>query len=120
MTTRSASLPMAAAILFALASVCDIAFLAVLGSNDAPPLAVSVMFALFGVITLAALRPASRGNFPWLIVAVAIRSVSGLLAFISFFAGAPVWVMTGEGTVIVSTVAAFTLLRRRPAVTVRA
>ena len=79
-----------------------------------------LLFALLGLGTLAALVPARRGSRPALIIAVALRSISGLLAFVSFFAGAPVWVMAGEGIVIVSTVLALVLMRRRPAVTVPA
>jgi hypothetical protein len=120
MTPRSAILPTSAAALFAVASVCDIAFLAVLGSHSAPPLAVSILFAAFGVITLAALVPASRGSRRALITAVVVRCVSALMAFIAFFAGAPVWVMIGEAIVIVATIAALALLRRRPAATVTA
>jgi hypothetical protein len=121
-TTRSVSLPALPALpagLFALASVIDIAFLAAIGSKDAP-LPVILLFALLGVGTLAALVPARRGSRPALIIAVVLRSISGLLAFVSFFAGAPAWVMACEGIVIVSTVAALVLMRRRPAVTVPA
>jgi hypothetical protein len=122
MTTRSAplSLPAASAGLFALASVIDIATLAAIGTKNAAPLGVILMFAALGVITLAVLIPARRGNRPALITAIALRSISGLLAFVSFFAGAPVLVMAGEAIVIVSTVAALALIRRRPAVTVPA
>jgi len=102
-TTRSASLPAPAAGLFALASVIDIAFLAAIGSKNAAPLPVILLFALLGLGTLAALVPARRGIRPAL-----------------FFAGAPVWVMAGEGVVIVSTVLALVLMRRRPAVTMPA
>jgi hypothetical protein len=119
-TTPSASLPAAPAGLFALASVIDISFLAAIGSKNAAPLPVILAFALLGLSTLAALIPARRGSRPALITAVALRSISGLLAFVSFFAGAPVLVMAGEGVVIVSTVAALVLMRRRPAVTVPA
>jgi hypothetical protein len=120
MTTRSASLPAAGAGLFALASVIDIAFLAAIGSKDAAPLPVILLFAVLGFATLAALIPARRGSRPALITAVALRSISALLAFVSFFADAPVWVMAGEGIVIVSTAVALVLMRRETAVTVRA
>ena len=120
MTTRSASLPAAPAGLFALASVIDIAFLAAIGSKNAAPLPVILLFALLGLITLAALLPARRGSRPALIIAITLRSTSGLLAVVSFFAGAPVWVMVGEGIVIASTVVALVLMRRRPAVTMPA
>lgn len=120
MTTRSAYLPTASAVLFALASVIDIAFLAAMGSRDTAPLPVIVLFALLGLSTLAALIPARRGSRPALTIAVVLRSISGLLAFVSFFASAPVWVMVCEGIVIVSTVVALVLMRRRPAVTVPA
>ncbi|WP_426502197.1 hypothetical protein ACPPVO_31635 [Dactylosporangium sp. McL0621] len=49
-----------------------------------------------------------------------LRVVSALLAFVSFFAGAPLLVMIAEAVVIVATVAAPVLLRRRSAVTVPA
>ena len=118
--TTHATLPAAPAGLFALASVIDIAFLAAIGSKDAAPLPVIILFTLLGVVTLAALVPARRGSHPALIIAVLLRSISALLAFVSFFAGAPIWVMVCEAVVIVSTAAALLLLRRRPAVTVPA
>lgn len=120
MTTRSVFLPTLPAGLFALASVIDIAFLAAIGPKDAAPLPVILLIAALGVITLAALVPARRGSRPALIIAVALRSISGLLAFVSFFAVATVWVMACEGIVIVSTVVALVPMRRRPAVTVPA
>ena len=116
MSARPAALP---AILFAVAAVIDIAFLAAIGSDDAP-VPVIILFALLGAGTLAALLPARRGSRPALIAAVLLRVVSALLAFVSFFAGAPAWVMIAEAVVIVSTVVALVLLRRRPAVTVPA
>jgi len=119
-TIRPASLPAASAVLFALAALIDIAFLAAIGSKDAAPLPVIIFFALLGVVTLAALVPARRGNRPALITAVVLRVVSALLAFVSFFASAPLWVMLCEAVVIVSTVVALVLLRRRPAITVPA
>jgi hypothetical protein len=120
MTTRYASLPVASAGLFALASVIDIAFLAAIGSKDAAPLPVIILFALLGLITLVALVPARRASRPALIVVVVLRSISALLAVVSFFAGAPIWVMTCEAVVIVSTAVALVLMRRRPVVTVPA
>jgi len=116
MSARPAALP---AILFAVAAVIDIAFLSAIGSDDAP-VPVVLLFAVLGAGTLAALVPARRGSRPALIVAVVLRVVSALLAFVSFFAGAPAWVMIAEAVVIVSTVVALVLLRRRPAVTVPA
>jgi len=120
MNTRSASLPTASAGLFALASVLDIAFLSVTGSKDAAPLPVMIMFALFGVVTLAALIPARRGSRPALITAIVVRIVSALLALVSFFAAAPVWIQICEAVVIVSTVLALVLMRRRTTVSVPA
>jgi hypothetical protein len=120
MTARSASLSTAPAVLFAVAAVIDIAFLSAVGSDDAAPVPVIVVFALLGAGTLAALVPARRGSRPALITAVVLRVVSALLAFVSFFAGAPVLVMIAEAIVIVSTVAALVLLRRRPTLTVPA
>ena len=116
MSARPAALP---AILFAVAAVIDIAFLSAIGSDDAP-VPVIILFAVLGAGTLAALVPARRGSRPALIVAVVLRVVSALLAFVSFFAGAPAWVMIAEAVVIVSTVAALVLLRRRPALTATA
>ena len=116
MSARLAALP---AILFAVAAVIDIAFLSAIGSDDAP-VPVIILLAVLGAGTLAALVPARRGSRPALIVAVVLRVVSALLAFVSFFAGAPAWVMIAEAVVIVSTVVALVLLRRRPAVTVPA
>jgi hypothetical protein len=120
MTARSVSLPNLPAGLLALASVVDITFLAATGSKDAAPLPVIALFALLGLGTLAALIPARRGSRPALITAIAARSISGLLAFVSFFASAPAWVMAGEAIVIVSTVTALVLMRRRAEVTVPA
>lgn len=120
MTTRSASLPALSAGLFALASVIDIAFLSAIGSKDAAPLPVILLFTLLGLGTLAALIPARRGSRPALIIAVALRGISGLLALVSFIADAPAWVMACEAVVIVSTLAALVLMRRQPAVTVPA
>ena len=120
MTARSATtLPTAPAVLFAVAAVIDIAFLSALGTEDAP-IPVIVVLAVLGAGTLAALAPARRGSRPALITVVVLRVVSTLLAIVSFFAGAPVWVMVAEAVVIASTVAALVLLRRRPALTVPA
>src|SRR3954454_3668923 len=119
MTARSASLSTAPAVLFAVAAVIDIAFLSAIGSDDAP-VPVIILLALLGAGTLTALVPARRGSRPALITVVVLRVVSTLLAFVSFFAGAPVLVMIAEAIVIVSTVAALVLLRRRPALTVPA
>jgi hypothetical protein len=118
MTTRFASLPAASTVLFALASVIDITFLAAIGGNDAAPLPVILVFTVLGLVTLGALIPACRGSRAAVIAAVVCRCISGLLAFAAFFASAPVWIMTAEAVVIVATIAALALLRRRPAVTV--
>jgi len=119
MTARSATLPTAPAVLFAVAAVIDIAFLPAIGTDDAP-IPVIILLALLGAGTLAALVAARRGSRPALITAVVLRLVSVLLAIVSFFAGAPVWVMIAEAVVIGSTVVALVLLRRRPALTVPA
>jgi hypothetical protein len=111
---RSAHLPAAAAVIFALLGLLDIGFLGVVGSSIAPPLAISVVFALIGLITLAALVPARRGSRPALITAVTARVVSAVLACGAFIAGAPVWIMAAEGLVIVATITALVLLRQRP------
>jgi hypothetical protein len=118
MTSRP--LPTVSAVLFALAAVIDIAFLAVIGHKDAAPLGVELMFAAFGVITLAALIPARRGYRSALITVIVLRVVSALLAFVSFFAGAPILIKAGETVVIVATIAALTLMRRRSSAAVTA
>ena len=119
MTTRS-SVPGLSAALFGLAGLIDISFLSVAGSKDAAPLPVLILFALFGVVTLAALVPARRGNRLARVTVVALRVISALLALVSFFAGAPLWVMVGEAVVIVSTIVALVFLWRRPTSTVPA
>ena len=120
MTARTAHLPTVSAVLFAVASLIDIAFLSIVGTKDAAPLPAMILFALLGVVTLAALVPARRGHRPALITVVVLRVVSALLAFVSFFAGAPVWVQIAEAALIVATVAALVLLRRRPTMAVSA
>jgi hypothetical protein len=117
MTSRP--LPTASAALFALASVIDIAFLSVIGSQDAAPLPVIIFFALLGVLTLAALVPAHRGRRPAVLAAIVFRVVSALLAVTAFFAGAPTWIKVCEAVVIVSTIAALALLRRPAPATAR-
>jgi hypothetical protein len=119
MTARSAALPTAPAILFAVAGLVDIVFLSAIGSDDAPVPAI-IIFGLLGVGTLAALVPARRGSRPALVTVVALRAISALLGLVPFFTDAPLWVMVLEAVVIVSTVVGFVLLRRRPAVTAAA
>lgn len=114
-SARPAYLPAAPAVIFAVLGLVDIALLGVIGSSIAPPLAVSVFIGLLGVVTLAALVPARRGSRPAVITAVTARVISAVLAFAAFVADAPVWVMVVEGFVIVATVVALILLRRRPA-----
>ena len=111
---RPAHLPAAPAVIFALLGLLDIGFLGVVGSSIAPPLAISIVFALLGLVTLVALVPARRGSRPALITAVAARVISAVLACGAFIAGAPVWIMAAEGSVIVATIIALVLLRRRP------
>ena len=111
---RPAHLPAAPALIFALLGLLDIGFLGVVGSSVAPPLAISVVFALLGLVTLVALVPAWRGSRPALIAAVTARVISAALACGAFIAGAPAWIMAAEGFVIVATIVALVLLRRRP------
>jgi hypothetical protein len=111
---RPAHLPAAPALIFALLGLLDIGFLGVVGSSIAPPLAISIVFALLGLVTLVALVPAWRGSRPALITAVTARVISAVLACGAFIAGAPAWIMAAEGFVIVATIAALVLLRRRP------
>ena len=120
MTARTVALPVTSAALFAVAGVIDLSFLAVIGSTDAAPLPVIILLALLGAVTLAVLRPARRGNRAALITAVILRVISALLAFVSFFAGAPAWIKACEAVVIVATIAALILLRRQASRTVPA
>jgi hypothetical protein len=113
-TVRPAHLPATSAVIFALLGLLDIGFLGVVGSSIAPPLAISIVFALLGFVTLVALVPARRGSRPALITAVTARVISAVLACGAFIAGAPVWVMAAEGSLIVATIIALVLLRRRP------
>lgn len=111
---RPAHLPAAPAVIFALLGLLDVGFLGVVGSSIAPPLAISVFIALLGLATLVALVPARRGSRPALITAVTARIISAVLACGAFIAGAPVWIMTAEGSLIVATIIAVVLLGRRP------
>ena len=56
--------------------------------------------------------PASQGSRNALHTIVAVRVISALLAIPAFFLGAPGWVKTIEGFVIVATVVALILLHR--------
>jgi hypothetical protein len=111
---RPAHLPTAPAVIFAVLGLLDIGFLGVVGSSIAPPLAISIVVALLGLVTLAALVPARRGSRPALVTAVTARVISAILACGAFIAGAPVWIMAAEGSLIVATIIAVVLLRRRP------
>ncbi len=107
------TLPAVSAAIFAVLGVIDIALLAVIGSSVAPPLGVSLLFAVLGLVTLLAVIPARRGNRPAYLAVLLTRIVSALLAFGSYFAGAPYWIYAIETFVIVATVVALVLLRRR-------
>jgi hypothetical protein len=111
---RPASLPAAPTVIFALLGLIDIGLFGVVGSSIAPPLAVSIIFAVLGLVTLVALVPARHGSRTALITAVSARVISAVLAVGAFIAGAPAWVMAVEGFVIVATIIALVLLRRRP------
>jgi hypothetical protein len=111
---RPAYLPPTSAAIFALLGIIDIGLLGVVGSSIAPPLGVSIAFAMLGLVTLVALVPARNGSRPGLITAVIARVISAVLACGAFIAGAPPWVMAVEGFVIVATIVALVLLRRRP------
>jgi hypothetical protein len=113
-TDHPVSLPAAPAAIFAVLGLVDIALLGVTGSSVAPPLAVSIFVALLGLVTLAALVPARRGRRLAYVTAVGARVVSALLAVAAFFASAPAWIMAIEAFVIVATIIAVVLLRRRP------
>jgi hypothetical protein len=111
---RPASLPAAPAVIFAILGLIDIGLLGVVGSSIAPPLAVSIVIAGLGLVTLVALVPARHGSRPAFITAVTARVISAVLALAAFFADAPAWIMAVEGLVIVATIIALVLLRRRP------
>jgi hypothetical protein len=119
MTARSVSLPTASAVLFAVSSLVDIAFLSALGTEDAP-VPVIITLALLGAGTLAALVAARRGSRPALITVVVLRLFSALLGLVSFFVGSPLLVIICEAVVIASTAVGLVLLRRRPALTAAA
>jgi hypothetical protein len=106
--------PAAPAVIVALLGLLDIGFLGVVGSSIAPPLAISTVVALLGLVTLVALVGARRGRRPALVTAVAARVISAVLACGAFIAGAPVWIMAAEGSLIVATIIALVPLRRRP------
>ncbi|GAA0904767.1 hypothetical protein [Virgisporangium aurantiacum] len=110
---RPVHLPAAPAVIFALLGLLDIGFLGVVGSSIAPPLAISIVFALLGLVTLVALGLARRGSRPALVTAVTARVISAVLACGAFIAGAPVWITAAEGSLIVATIVALVLLRRR-------
>ena len=61
-----------------------------------------------------ALVPARHGSRPAFIAAVTARVISAVLALAAFSPGAPAWIMAVEGLVIVVTIIAIVLLRRRP------
>jgi hypothetical protein len=109
---RSASPPAAPIVIFALLGLLDIGLLGVVGSSIAPPLGVSILFAVLGLVTLVALIPARRGSRPALITAVTARIISAVLALGAFVAGAPVWIMVTEGSLIIATIIAIVMLRR--------
>jgi hypothetical protein len=117
-TSRTAagasSLSATPTVIFALLGLIDIALLGVIGSAIAPPLAVSIIIAALGLVTLVALIPARHGSRRALVIAVAARVISALLAAAAFFAGAPAWIMAIEAIVIAATVTALVLLRRPP------
>ncbi len=111
---RPASLPAAPTAIFAILGLIDIGLFGVVGSSIAPPLAVSIVIAVLGLVTLMALVPAPHGSRPAFITAVTAQVISAVLALPAFFAGAPARIMAVEGLVIVVTITAVVLPRRRP------
>jgi hypothetical protein len=111
--TRPAALSNAAAAIFAVLGLIDVALTGVVGSPDAPPLIVSLGVAALGLITLLALVPARRGSRGALIAIVVTRVISAVLAVPAFFLNAPAWVMIVEGFVIVGTITALVLVHQQ-------
>ena len=110
---RPASLSNAAAAIFAVLGLIDVALTGVIGSSDAPPLIVSLGVAALGLITLLALVPARRGSRGALVAIVVTRVISAVLAVPAFFLNAPMWVMAVEGFVIAGTIAALVLVHQQ-------
>ena len=110
---RPASLSDAAAAIFAVLGLIDVALTGVIGSSDAPPLIASLGVAALGLITLLSLVPARRGSRGALIAIVATRVISALLAVPAFFPNAPTWVMIVEGFVIAATITALALVHQQ-------
>jgi uncharacterized membrane protein (DUF4010 family) len=100
------SLPAAPTAIFAILGLIDIGLFGVVGSSITPPLAVSIFIAVLGLVTLVALVPARHGS--------RLAFITAVTALGAFFAGAPAWIMAVEGLVIVATIIAVVLLRRRP------
>ena len=111
---RPPALPDAAAAIFAVLGLIDVALTGVIGSSDAPPLVVSLGAGALGLITLLCLVPARRGSRAALIAIVASRVISAaVFAAPALFLGAPVWVMVVVGVIIAGTIVALVLLRQQ-------
>ncbi len=110
---RPTALSNAAAAIFAILGLIDVALAGVIGSSAAPPLVVSLGVAALGLITLLALVPARRGSRGALIAIVVTRVASAVLAVPAFFLNAPAWVMIVEGFVIVGTITALVLVHQQ-------
>ncbi len=111
--TRPSVLGNAAAVIFAVLGLIDVALTGVIGSPDAPPLIVSLGVAALGLITLLALVPARRGSRGALIAIVVTRVISAVLAVPAFFLNAPAWAMIVEGFVIAGTITALVLVHQQ-------
>ena len=111
--TRPSALGNAAAAIFAVLGLIDVALTGVIGSPDAPPLIVSLGVAALGLITLLALAPARRGSRRALIAIVVTRVISAVLAVPAFFLNAPAWAMIVEGFVIAGTITALVLVHQQ-------
>ena len=111
--TRPSALSNAAAAIFAVLGLIDVALTGVIGSPDAPPLIVSLGVAALGLITLLALAPARRGSRRALIAIVVTRVISAVLAVPAFFLNAPAWAMIVEGFVIAGTITALVLVHQQ-------
>ena len=109
--TAPVSLGNAAAAIFAVLGLIDVALTGVIGSSDAPSLIVSLGVAALGLITLLSLVPARRSSRGALIAIVVTRVISAALAVPAFFLNASAWAMIVEGFVIVATITGLVLVQ---------
>jgi len=110
---RPVSLRNAAAAIFAVLGLIDVALTGIIGSPGAPPLIVTLGVAALGLITVLALLPAWRGRRGALIAVVVTPIISAVLVVPAFFLNAPVWAMIVGGFVIAGTITALVLVHEQ-------